>query len=104
MLANYSSYTNAIINNATFANSPLLGGNTRSAYYLLLLGSIVAIVSLVTSVPSCYRFLTLAHLLCLTQGGDQAYLGLLPLHFLRCCGKHIRACRFSPLDSHHQEG
>jgi len=50
MLANYSGYSNAIIHNATFANSSMLGENTRSAYYLLLLGSIVAIVSLVTGV------------------------------------------------------
>lgn len=48
MLSNYSGYTAAIIHNSTFANSSSLGGSTRSAYYLLLLGAIIAIFSLAT--------------------------------------------------------
>lgn len=54
MLSNYSGYTNAIINNATFANSSSLGNNSRSAYYLLLLGAILGVISLVASVRSHY--------------------------------------------------
>jgi len=50
MLSNYSGYTDAIINNATFADSSSLGASSRSAYYLLLLGSILATVSLATGV------------------------------------------------------
>jgi len=50
MLSNYSGYTNAIIHNATFANSSSLGASSRSAYFLLLLGAILAVVSLVTGV------------------------------------------------------
>ncbi|KAF9650723.1 hypothetical protein BDM02DRAFT_3092710 [Thelephora ganbajun] len=50
MLSNYSGYTDAIIHNATFADSSSLGGNSRSAYYLLLLGSILATISLATGV------------------------------------------------------
>jgi len=50
MLSNYSGYTDAIIHNATFANSSLLGNDSRSAYYLLLLGSILATISLATGV------------------------------------------------------
>ena len=52
MLSNYSGYTDAIIHNATFADSSSLGRSSRSAYYLLLLGSILATVSLATLVPS----------------------------------------------------
>lgn len=52
MLGNYSFYTNAIITNATFRNSDYLGGESHSAYYLLLLGSICATISLITYVPS----------------------------------------------------
>ena len=50
MLTNYSGYTDAIIHNATFADSSSLGKSSRSAYYLLLLGSILATISLVTFV------------------------------------------------------
>jgi len=50
MLSNYSGYTDAIIHNATFAASPSLGRSSRSAYYLLLLGSILATISLATFV------------------------------------------------------
>jgi len=50
MLSNYSGYTDAIIHNATFASSSSLGKSSRSAYYLLLLGSILATISLVTGV------------------------------------------------------
>jgi hypothetical protein len=50
MLSNYSGYTDAIIHNATFADSSSLGKSSRSAYYLLLLGSILATISLVTGV------------------------------------------------------
>jgi hypothetical protein len=50
MLSNYSGYTDAIIRNATFASSSSLGASSRSAYYLLLLGSILATVSLITFV------------------------------------------------------
>ena len=50
MLSNYSGYTDAIIRNATFASSSSLGASSRSAYYLLLLGSILATVSLLTFV------------------------------------------------------
>ena len=53
MLSNYSGYTSAIIPNATFADSSSLGASSRSAYFLLLLGSILATVSLVTFVRSC---------------------------------------------------
>lgn len=52
MLGNYSFYTNAIITNATFRNSDYLGGESHSAYYLLLLGSICATISLITYAPS----------------------------------------------------
>lgn len=61
MLSNYSGYTNAIIHNSTFANSSSLGGFSHSAYYLLLLGAVLAIVSLVTSVRSRCRSLVLAY-------------------------------------------
>jgi len=50
MLSNYSGYTDAIIHNATFADSTSLGRSSRSAYYLLLLGSILATISLATLV------------------------------------------------------
>jgi len=50
MLSNYSGYTDAIIHNATFADSTSLGRSSRSAYYLLLLGSILATISLATFV------------------------------------------------------
>jgi len=50
MLSNYSGYTSAIIPNATFADSSSLGKSSRSAYYLLLLGSILATISLATFV------------------------------------------------------
>ena len=50
MLSNYSGYTSAIIQNATFADSSSLGKSSSSAYYFLLLGSILATVSLVTFV------------------------------------------------------
>ena len=53
MLSNYSGYTDAIIHNATFADSSSLGASSRSAYYLLLLGSILATISLVTFVRPC---------------------------------------------------
>jgi hypothetical protein len=53
MLSNYSGYTDAIINNATFADSSSLGASSRSAYFLLLLGSILATISLATFVLSC---------------------------------------------------
>ena len=62
MLSNYSGYTDAIIHNATFANSSSLGESSRSAYYLLLLGSILATISLVTFVRSFNRRLVSAHL------------------------------------------
>ena len=52
MLSNYSGYTDAIIHNATFADSSSLGASARSAYYLLLLGSILATISLATFVRS----------------------------------------------------
>jgi len=50
MLSNYSGYTDAIIHNATFASSSSLGKDSSAAYYLLLLGSILATISLVTGV------------------------------------------------------
>lgn len=103
MLANYSGYTAAIIHNATFANSDSLGGSSRSAYYLLLLGAIVSIVSLVTLVRSHYKSLILAHLPSL-QGSDQAHLGLLPIHFGCHSSQHIRSRWFGPLDGDHKEG
>ena len=53
MLSNYSDYTNTILRNATFANSSLLARSSRAAYYLLLLGTILTIISLVTSVRFC---------------------------------------------------
>lgn len=59
MLSNYSGYTDAIVHNATFAGSSSLGKSSRSAYYLLLLGSILATISLVTFVPSCQRIFCL---------------------------------------------
>lgn len=102
MLSNYSGYTTAIIHNATFANSSSLGGSTRAAYYLLLLGAIVAVFSLVMSVRSCYRHLVLAHL-CFAQGCDQIYLVLPHIHIRSRRRKHIRSRWFGPLDSCHQE-
>jgi hypothetical protein len=70
MLSNYSGYTNAILNNATFADSSSLGGSSRSAYYLLLLGSILATISLVTFVWSlCRPLVVLAYLSLFDTGG-----------------------------------
>jgi len=50
MAPNYTIFTNAIITNATFRNSDYLGSETHSAYYLLLLGSIFAMMSLFSGV------------------------------------------------------
>lgn len=50
MLSNYSTYTDAIIRDTAFANSSSLGRSSHTAYYLLLFGSILSAVSLVTSV------------------------------------------------------
>jgi len=50
MVSNYSTYTSAIIVNATFRDSNYLGGESHSAYYLLLLGSVFATISLFTGV------------------------------------------------------
>ena len=50
MLSNYSDYTDTILRNAAFANSSLLARSSRAAYYLLLHGTILSIISLVMSV------------------------------------------------------
>ena len=52
MLSNYSDYTDTIIHNSTFANSPSLGRSSRAAYYLLLFGLILSTISMLTSVRS----------------------------------------------------
>ena len=101
MLANYSGYTNDIIHNTAFFNSPSLGEHTHSAYYLLLLGTIGAIISIVASVPSCYRFLVSAYPLYLAQGSNQACRDRLYRHFFRRRIQYTHPCWFSPLDSCH---
>ena len=52
MLSNYSTYTDAIIRDTTFASSSSLGRSSHTAYCLLLLGSILSIISIITSVRS----------------------------------------------------
>ncbi|KAI0320436.1 actin cortical patch SUR7/pH-response regulator pali [Amylostereum chailletii] len=46
MTANYSRFTSSIINGTAFRDSNLLGGHTHSAYYLILLGTILTFVAL----------------------------------------------------------
>ena len=52
MPSNYSTHTDNIIGGTTFANSSSLGRSSRTAYYLLLLGSTLSTISFVTSVQS----------------------------------------------------
>ena len=104
MLSNYSGYTDAIIHNATFADSSSLGRSSRSAYYLLLLGSILATVSLVTFVRSPPGSFVSANWPLSHQWSDQAHLGVLRVHLGSHCGQHIRSRWLSPLDGSHQEG
>ena len=50
MFSNYSDYTNTILRNASFADSSSLGRSSRAANYLLSLGTVLSITSLVMSV------------------------------------------------------
>lgn len=50
MRANYSQLTNFIIQGTTFKDSKYLGSNSKSAYYLLLLGTICTALALFTGV------------------------------------------------------
>ena len=52
MRANYSQLTNFIIQGTTFKDSKYLGSNSKSAYYLLLLGTICTALALFTFVHS----------------------------------------------------
>ena len=47
MLGNYSSFTDYIITSSTFIDSPYLGNFTNGAYYLLLIGTVCAALSLI---------------------------------------------------------
>jgi len=50
MSANYTQATDTILKNTTFHNSGYLGTETKAAYYLILLGSICAALTLFTGV------------------------------------------------------
>jgi len=50
MLSNYSDYTNTLLRNTSFVDSSSLGRSSHAANYLLSLGTILSITSLVMSV------------------------------------------------------
>ncbi len=49
MTANYSAITQAVVSGTTFQNSHFLGQPTKSAYYLIIIGTVTTAVALLTS-------------------------------------------------------
>ena len=56
MAANYSRITEALLVDTTFQNSRYLGQSSRAAFWMLLLGSVCAALSLVTSVLLIFTY------------------------------------------------
>ena len=101
MPSNYSDYTDSIIRNTTFANSPSLGRNTHAAYPLLLIGTLCSGLSALLSVRSCSSW-SLTWLTWLSPTQD--LLGALYIRRSFLHRRYLRSHWCNHLDSHHQEG
>jgi len=63
MSANYSRFTDSIIDGTSFRDSALLGGHTHAAYYLIIIGTVLCFVSLLLGfVKHTFAFLLSASL------------------------------------------
>ena len=57
MALNYSRLTDSIINGTSFRDSSLLGGHTHSAYYLIIIGTVLCFISFILYVRLPLTFL-----------------------------------------------